>query len=655
MNKEYTNSLIKEKSPYLLQHAHNPINWYSWEDVAFNKARCENKPIFLSIGYSTCHWCHVMAHESFEDIEVAKYLNENYICIKVDREERPDIDEIYMNVCISLTGSGGWPLSAFIDSEKRPFYAGTYFPKDHFLNLTKHLKNLWDKEPEIINSNANIFIERLSELDETPGNVNSSIIHKAYKQYHNNFDYKYGGIKGTPKFPTPHNLIFLLAYSYFYDGENILNFCKLTLDSMRKGGIYDQLGYGFSRYSTDEKWLVPHFEKMLYDNALLMNVYAKAYEITKKESYLNTAKEVSIYLQRQMKDRLGGLYTAEDADSEGSEGTFYTFLKEEIDNLLEDKAIDFNKFYNITEDGNFEGENILNIIGNNLSDIDKFEKERKILFDYQNQREHPFIDKKILLDNNALAISAYCSLYKETKDSIYLNLATEIYDFNKQYMVKYNKLYSSYIDGVVKYLGYARDYAYFINALIDLNQVTYDNSYMKDAIDLSEIMFNNFYDQENGGYYQTDKDGEVVLVKKKEIYDGAIPSSNSVMIYNNLRLFEITNEYKYYDAAIKSFNLFANIVNKYPLGYMFYNYALLAYTEGFTIIRIIAKDLSEANEYLKFINNNNKPFSLVVYEKPSKYFKLLDNLPTVYVCFGKECKNPVNNINSFINLLKEPK
>lgn len=522
-------------------------------------------------------------------------------------------------------------------------------------SLTKHLKNLWDKEPEIIHSNANIFIERLNEIEEARGDINSSLVHKAYKQYFNNFDYKYGGTKGAPKFPTPHYLIFLLAYSYFHDSENAHKFINLTLDSMRKGGIYDQLGYGFSRYSTDEKWLVPHFEKMLYDNALLMNVYIKAYGISKKEIYLNTAKEISEYLQRKMKDRLGGLYTAEDADSEGSEGTFYIFLKEEIDNLLDNKAVEFNKFYNVTENGNFEDENILNIIGNNLNDIDKYKEERKILLDYQNQREHPFLDKKILLDNNALAISAYLSLYKETKESIYLDLAKQIYTFIKQYMVKDNKLYSSYIDGVVKYLGYAKDYAYLINALIDLNQVTYDNSYIKDAIDFSEIMFNNFYDEKNGGFYQIDKDAEVVLVKKKEIYDGAIPSSNSVMLYNNLRLFEITHEYKYYEAAIKTFKTFSNLVNKYPLGYMFYNYALLAYTEGFTTIRIIANELNEAIEYIAVANEYKNPYTLIMFDKPNSDYLLLDNLPTVYICFGKECKSPVNNINDLKNLLKESK
>ena len=647
-----TNKLIYEKSPYLLQHANNPVNWYPWNDEVFTIAKNKDLPIFLSIGYSTCHWCHVMAHESFEDLEVAEYLNENYLCIKVDREERPDIDSIYMSVCQAITGSGGWPLSVIIDNHKHPIFAGTYFPKNSFIELLKWIKDLWDNNRDKIEDNTRKIVDYLNTTNIIAGEAKIELCYQAIEYYLSNFDWIYGGISQTPKFPTPHNWLFMMKYYQCTKSEDALKMVIKTLDMMRSGGIYDQLGFGFCRYSTDRKWLVPHFEKMIYDNTLLIITYLEGYKIVKDERYLSTAKEIADYLLRKMYSNLGGFYTAEDADSEGKEGEFYLFTKTELQNLLGENADKYINYFNVTDNGNFEGKNILNLIGKRIAEEDYhiIEECREIIFDYQNMRIHPLIDKKILTSYNGLAIWAFSLLGRITKEDKYSDIAKRNADFILQKMLIDNKLMARYIDGEVKYLGYDEDYAYVIAGLIELYQTTFDDKYLNNAVTLNDIFINQFYDFDNGGFFQTDKDSEVIVLRKKEIYDGATPSANSVAIYNLLRLHNLTDNYEYLLAAKKSLNYFAKQVQDYPAGYSFYLLSLLYKEYGSNLVTLVAKEKEDIKEILEIVNQSNLPFLGIKYQRDGEY-QLIDNKPTCYLCHQGVCRSPLNDLQEISEIM----
>lgn len=643
------NKLKNETSPYLLQHAENPVNWYSWCEEAFQQAKMQNKPIFLSIGYSTCHWCHVMAHESFEDEKTAEILNKYFISIKVDREERPDIDSVYMSVCQALTGSGGWPLSIFMTWDKKPFFAGTYFPPrsrygmPSFLDVLNAIINQWYLDKKALLSSARKIIEHLKNTEsyENVG-IESNLIQRAVRFFERSFDSTYGGFGDAPKFPTPHNLLFLMLYGKLNNDTNALEMAEKTLMQMRKGGIFDHIGYGFSRYSTDKYYLVPHFEKMLYDNALLIIAYVSAYSITDNDIYLETAEKTAEYVINEMTSEDGSFYSAQDADSEGVEGKYYTFsLNEIMDILGKDKGKDFAEAFDITEAGNFEGANIPNLLRSNDLSLG-FENEIKELYDYRKKRFKLHLDDKVLLSWNSMMIVAMSMLYRATRDGEYLNIAQKAHEFIEKYMSDRVMLFTSFRSGKRSKKSVLDDYAFYITALIELYNSTLDKIYLEKA----EMFFGEtvrlFMDEKNGGFHLSHADSTELFVNPKETYDGAIPSGNSVMTYNLVRLYQITEREEYKELLEKQITFMFAKTSEYPSGNSMFLIAMLMYEGDIPHITISLKetaDLTQIREKLPFLANVS-----LVEENNSKY-PLLNNKTTFYVCGNRNCLPPTNEIN----------
>jgi len=613
MEKQTPNRLIQEKSPYLKQHAYNPVDWYPWGDEAFEKAEKENKPIFVSIGYSTCHWCHVMAHETFEDEETAAQLLAGYVCVKVDREEKPDVDAMYMTVCQMMTGSGGWPLTIFADPQKRPFFAGTYFTKESFQHILRKITNIWKSKPQELKDRAEEIILALdSEKKKGGGTNNFSELENAprnsFEYLTKHFDAKFGGFSNAPKFPSPHNLLFLLE-CYKQTGESKgLTMCEATLRAMRQGGIYDHVGGGFSRYSTDRFWLAPHFEKMLYDNSLLMLSYLKCFELTQDHFYSYTAKGIADYLIRDMAHPGGGFYTAEDADSEGHEGLFYTFTISEIREILKDGADEFCGYFNVSERGNFEGRNILNIIGREIpKDREDFADEcLKKIFDYRNMRVRPHRDEKISVSYNGLAIAAFSAAGRVFGDTSYIDVAIKTVDFIENNLKgDGGRPISYYLDGPGQYSGFAEDYAFYIFGLLELCVAVKDGKYLAKAVELQDIFKEGFYDAEAGGYYISHKDAEKMPLRAKELYDGAVPSYNSAALHNLLMLYNLTQKVKYLEQFVKTLKYFSEEISKYPQGYIHSVSAMMKLVTELPNIRVCtesacrppARSLTEFMEY----------------------------------------------------------
>lgn len=671
-----TNKLINEKSPYLLQHAYNPVNWYPWCDEAFSKANIEKKPIFLSIGYSTCHWCHVMEKESFEDEEVAKILNEHFVSIKVDREERPDIDMIYMNFCMMLTGSGGWPLTIFTTPDKKPFYAGTYFPKENrygrigLKELLNKIVELWQNDPKsIIDSSENIF--RLIKQSSTNQIIQESLkkesIRFAYDTLKNRYDKTNGGFGDKPKFPTPQNYLFLLRYYHQTNDQLALKMVEHTARKMRLGGIYDQIGYGFHRYSTDERWMVPHFEKMLYDQALMSILYTELYQTTKNEFYKKTAEEIFEYILREMTDVTGGFYSAEDADSEGDEGKFYLWEYGEVKNLLGDDANKFIDTFNISQEGNshidiFTNKNIL-YLNKSLSEISvernipetEFEKMRQLLFDYRNKRIHPFKDDKILTDWNGLMIAAFAIGYNVLGHNIYLETALNATNFILNRMIKPDgTLYHRFRDNEAKINANLDDYSFLIWGLLELYQACSNTKYLKIAMNFQDTQIQNFWDNVSGGFFFTDKNESSDLIQRPKVFhDSAIPSGNSVSLYNMLRLYHITgNEtYSYYSQEL--IKACSAEVNQNPYYYLtiLLAYMYLIYP---TQEIVIVGNIDETKKFRNIIYNKYNPNRVILLKTEESILndiapftaemKKIQNKPTVYICENFTCKLPINSL-----------
>lgn len=666
-----TNKLIHETSPYLLQHSNNPVDWYPWCDEAFEKATSEDKPIFLSIGYSTCHWCHVMERESFEDNEVAKFLNANFISIKVDREERPDVDTVYMKVCQMLTGSGGWPLSIFLTPDKKPFYAGTYFPKKNmygrigFLELLEQISSKWISDRDtIINSS-----DKLSAMiiyENIPSEIPSEdILNITFINFKERFDSKYGGFSHSPKFPTPHNFLYLMEYGTKMNNQTAIDLSLSSLDSIFKGGIYDHIGGGFARYSTDNKWLVPHFEKMLYDNALLIKAYTNAWLLTKKTYYKIVVEETIEWVKREMTHPEGGFYSALDADSEGEEGKYYIWSFNEIKSLL-NNDIDafFIELYDITQGGNFEGNNIPNLINKEIdtifSDLELVNNINTIkmkLLDYRNNRIPPHKDDKILTSWNGLMISAltYAGTAFDRKD--YVEMATKAATFITNNLIDNNgRLYISYRETRSNQKGFLDDYSFFVMSLIDLYEKTLNISWLTKAIELTENMVQLFKDNENGGFYLYGNDSEQLILRPKEAYDGAIPSGNSVAAMNLLKLAHLTERTEFmseFESVVKSF---ANEIVEYPIYYTNMLIALLNYYKPSANIIITGK-LNEPS-VTKFLSKLFKePFSyttLLLNDGSKELLNINNNLisnvrlnekPTFYICRNFSCETPENDYN----------
>lgn len=568
-----SNRLKQEKSPYLMQHVENPVDWYPWCEEAFQKAAKEDKPVFLSIGYSTCHWCHVMAHESFADLEVADLLNREFISIKVDREERPDIDAVYMSVCQAMTGSGGWPLTIFMTPEQKPFFAGTYFPKYGgygrfgLMDLLKRVADLWKNNREELLRAGNQITAAINQEQTSNGQKpNRSLVERAYGQLAQRFDHKWGGFGGSPKFPTPHNLLFLMRYGEVSQEPNAMKMVEITLEDMARGGIFDHIGGGFSRYSTDEMWLVPHFEKMLYDNALLLIAYTKAYQHTKKESFADTAHRTVRYILRELTSEEGGCYCGQDADSDGVEGKYYVFTPEEVKAVLgEADGAEFCRLYDITATGNFEGKSIPNRIRSSVDGWDIGDHRLEKLYDYRLNRTKLHKDDKILLSWNAWAMIALAKAGQVLEEPSYLHAAIHIHDFIESKMVTENdRLYLRYRDGDAAYVGQLEDYAVYALALLELCRATFDAKYLQAAIHRAKQMVELFEDKNKGGYFMTAFDGEQLIARPKETYDGAMPSGNSVAAMVLQTLASLTGERSWQAAADRQFSYLAGEIGEYP-------------------------------------------------------------------------------------------
>ncbi len=580
------NRLINEKSPYLLQHAHNPVNWYPWGVEAFSKAKAEDKPIFLSIGYSTCHWCHVMERESFEDEDVAKVLNENFISIKVDREERSDIDSIYMTFCQAYTGSGGWPLTIIMTPDKKPFFAGTYFPKESkygrpgLIELLDSIYDMWSKDKKRLVDYSLEMIDQIKiqteiEIDEND-KIDESVIKETIQSLKEFFNKRYGGFSRAPKFPTPHNMYFLLEYYIKTEDKKALNMVEETLKHMYKGGIFDHVGFGFSRYSTDEKWLVPHFEKMLYDNALLSLIYTKTYEITGKELYKRIAEKIYTYMINNMISPEGGFYSAEDADSEGIEGKFYVWDIEEIEKVLgKQDGKTYCELYGITERGNFEEKNIPNLINTDIEKLElnetlkeQLEKMRAKLYDHREKRIHPFKDDKTLTSWNGLAIASFAYGGRIFNNQKYIQISERAAGFILKKLIRDDgRLLSRYREGESAYAAVLEDYAFIIWGLIELYKANSQYKCQEKCLYLHDQMMKLFWDEKQGGLYLYGLDSEELIVRPRELYDGAIPSGNSVAAFNMLRLYDITDDTKFKQFAEKQFKTFGTTVKRNPIAY----------------------------------------------------------------------------------------
>ncbi len=685
-----TNRLIYEKSPYLLQHAYNPVDWYPWGEEAFKKAAAEDKPVFLSIGYSTCHWCHVMEKESFEDIQVAELMNEYFVSIKVDREERPDIDGIYMTVCQMLTGNGGWPLTILMTPGKKPFFAGTYFPKeDRFgrmgmMSLVPGINNVWqNKREEIVKSVKEISSALESSLTGQKGNeLNEGVLEKAFDYFFRQFDSENGGFGTSPKFPTPHNLLFLLRYWKRKHSPKALEIVEKTLTEMYRGGIYDHIGFGFHRYSTDKSWLVPHFEKMLYDQALLIPTYIEAYQATRKEFYKEVAAEILDYVLRDMTSPDGGFYSAEDADSEGEEGKFYLWTKEEIENILAGDYVNLLlKYFNIKADGNWidtmhdgnTGTNILHLqkdlksIAGELN-VDekilrqKLETFRGKLFSIREKRVHPFKDTKILTDWNGLMISALSKAAQVFEKNEYYAAAEKAVHFIFEKLVnEEGRLLHRFKDDESGIFANADDYAFFISGLLDFYETGFNSSYLKTAIELNTDFIKYFWDEEGGGFYFTPYDGEKLLIRKKEIYDGAVPSGNSVAALNLLRIGRITGNSDYEKKVSLIIKTFSEMIENSPQAFTQSLIALdFAFGPSKEIIISGEKNSSATKEMLKLIRGKYTPNKVIIFSSEEKdqmeiissllrEYSPNDNKTTVYICENYKCNMPITSAEELSN------
>jgi len=691
------NRLQYEKSPYLLQHKDNPVDWYPWGKEAFEKAKRENKPIFLSIGYSTCHWCHVMERESFEDEEVAKLMNDTFVSIKVDREERPDIDQIYMTVSQMLTGSGGWPLTIIMTPDKKPFFAGTYFPKESrfgrigMVELIPRVAEIWKIRHEDVVSQADKITEALTKAtsqSSTGGTLDETTLKTAYSQLIQSYDAVNGGFGGAPKFPTPHNLLFLLRYWQRTGDASALQMVEHTLKKMRMGGIYDHIGFGFHRYSTDSVWFIPHFEKMLYDQALLSMVYTEAYLATGKDEYKKTAEEIFTYVMRDMTSPEGGFFSAEDADSEGEEGKFYLWSSAEIKAVLgEEDGAFILKLYNATDEGNFRDEatktrtatNLLYLkkplpeiaadLGVSESELEKrIEALRTKLFKVREKRVHPYKDDKILTDWNGLMISALARGAEAFGEPKYLAASERAAKFilSRLRNKKDGRLIHRYRDGEAAINAKADDYAFMTMALLDLYEATFNVTYLKTAIELNDDFIAHFWDARQGGFFFTPTYAEELLVRPKEIYDGAVPSANSVAMLNLLRLERITGRKELGEMASKIGDAFSGIVSKRPASFTQLMVGLdFGVGPSYEVVVVGNPDSKDTAEMLSQLRSRFLPNKVVLF-KPSnqenpeiseiaeftKPQSALGNKATAYVCLNYNCKLPTTDINKMLELLQ---
>ncbi len=664
---KFTNHLINESSPYLLQHAHNPVNWYPWSDEALQLAKSEDKPIFLSIGYAACHWCHVMEKESFENEAIAKILDEHFISIKVDREQRPDLDQIYMAATVAINGSGGWPMSVFLTPDLRPFYAGTYFPpvdgygRPGFGTLITKLAEAFRNDRDNIEEHAKSVVEALSaEYGKRSGiaELDKSIVENSARLLMRNYDNVYGGFGGAPKFPHASELSFLLKVYSKNKDKSLLDAVEFSLQSMAQGGIYDQIGGGFHRYATDAKWLVPHFEKMLYDNGMLVMTFSDAYKITHNEFYKKIVEESLDFLIREMRDKSGGFYSSLDADSEGEEGIYYVWEKSRIDRLLGEESEIFCQYYNITDGGNFENStNIPNInsasrnLKNRFGLNDKefgaiINKQKKILFDERKKRIRPFTDDKILTSWNGLAISGLSKGCQITGNDNYREAALQAARFIKDNLFEGNKLYHSYRLGKKTEKQFLEDHAYLMQGLIDLYEISYDYKWIKFAKKLVNIAINLFSD-ETGNLYLSPEEQDDLFMRPKDFSDGALPAPGSILIQSMIKLADITGDKNLQEYINKFIQALASPMIQMPTGMIS---AISSYNDLISDkIEIILVGQINREEFLDLIYNSYIANSiLVVSDRGDENIDLLEGRQsngktTAYICKNFTCSLPANS------------
>ena len=660
--KKHTNRLIDETSPYLLQHAHNPVDWYAWGKEAFERARAEDKPVLVSIGYSACHWCHVMEHESFEDEAVAAIQNEHFINIKVDMEERPDVDQIYMNFVQLTTGRGGWPMNVFLTPDKMPFFGGTYFPPAARYGvpswqqiLTSISEAYRDRRDELQKSAVDMVRElrRLSLVETATGALSLDMLDAAFTSFTRTFDSTNGGFGGAPKFPAAMSLEFLLRYHHRTGDDMALSIVTHTLDKMARGGIYDQLGGGFHRYAVDSIWLVPHFEKMLYDNAQLIRVYLHAFQVTGNQFYKHIAVETLEYVRREMLDASGGFYSTQDADSEGVEGKFFVWTPGEIVEILgEEDGREFCEYFDVTAAGNFEGENILNIKNPvaTAPGSDKIERGRTSLFEAREKRIKPFRDEKVLTAWNGLMLAAFADAAGVLGNEEYLQIAKENAAFIQRELQRDGRLLRTWKDGKAKLNGYIEDYANVADGLIELFQVSGDLEYLTEARRLADLMITEFWDVQNGGFFFTSNDHEELVVRNKDFYDNATPSGNSVAADVLLKLAKLTGDEKYERFAVTVLRLAASQIRRHPQGF---GRALAALEFHLSATREIVVIGPNGNKLERAVLSRYLPEAVIVLsENGMAGLPLLEEKGTIdgnaaaYVCENFVCKRPVTTLTN---------
>lgn len=685
---KYTNRLFLESSPYLLQHAHNPVNWYPWGDEAFERAKKDKKPVLLSVGYSTCHWCHVMEEESFEDEDIARYLNEHYIAIKVDREERPDVDSIYMTAIHHLSGHGGWPMTVWLTPARTPFYGGTYYPAKPFLSLLKQIKTKFSQDPKHITE----FGEHLaSEIREGLAQVRAAgipsgeVFGAVRALAAQSFDPKHGGARGSPKFPTTFPTRLLLWDFLTHPDAATLSMVKTTLQSMFNGGIYDQVGGGFHRYSTDPEWLVPHFEKMLYDNALLATTYLEAYQVSADPMFQEVTDDILQYVERDMTSPEGAFYSATDADSldaqgERREGAFFVWTPQEIREVLspEDAEI-ISALYGVTASGNFEGRNILHVVlprevvaknfGISSSDLAKRVKEsKKLLYEARKKRPAPLRDEKVLTDLNGLMISAFVNAGFAFDNREYIRRAEVAANFILENLIQHHQLFHSFGEGRAYIPAFLDDYAFFIQALIDLYEATGEIQWLQHARALDTVLKDHFEDQSSGGLYRTSDAGESLLAREKPSFDNVTPSGNSVSALNLLRLAELTGNEEYRTRAENIFKAFSQQISRMPNASFDMLRALKFALNNPKEIAIITPSgaRAEAEPFLSRLRGRFLPFQVLALAEEGDDLRLQQDLVlplrektaqhgkvTAYVCERGACKLPTSDPDAFIKQLLE--
>ena len=693
---EAFNRLVFEKSPYLLQHARNPVDWYPWGAEAFDRAKAEGKMVFLSVGYSTCHWCHVMERESFEDDEVAALMNEAFICVKVDREERPDIDQVYMTVTQALTGSGGWPMTVIMTPEKKPFFAATYIPKQGrfgrpgMMELIPQLQTLWANERDrALQVAENIANELPSMVGGSPGApLTESTLNRAFAEFKSAYDREHAGFRASRKFPTPHNLSFLLRYWKRTGEPEALSMATETLKAMRRGGLWDHVGFGTHRYSTDPEWLLPHFEKMLYDQALLAMANTEAFLATGDATFEQTTREILEYVLRDMTDAQGGFYSAEDADSEGEEGLFYLWKPEEVlEALNPETAGIFMEVYNIREGGNFKDEAtgetnprsiphlttdlsaIAKRRGIELSGLRKqLEDARQTLFAARETRIHPLKDDKLLTDWNGLMIAAMAKAHRALGEERYAIAATKAADrvLSLLKSQENGRLLHRYRDGEAGLPAHLDDYAFLTWGLIELYESTFEPKYLREALALNEMALTHFWDEDEGGFYLTANDGEALIARSKEIYDGAIPSGNAVAAYNLIRLGRISANPEMETKAERVMAAFSEAVSKRPSSHSMLMMAL-DMALGASVEIVIAGDLraEEAQAMLRASRSRYLPQAVTLHRPDGDSVEVAEIAPfleaqrpidgkvTGYICRNYACDLPTTDVETFLKGLRK--